>query len=97
MGYDSSSKGYKLYNRNSGKIVIICDMEFKEEDYWDWSVQEDKYDFLPYFEEEDEMEQPVIEEHITPTASPTQRLDETSSTERRPRLRRIEETYEGTI
>ncbi|XP_050896146.1 uncharacterized protein LOC127102864 [Lathyrus oleraceus] len=49
VGYDSSSKGYKLYNPNSGKIVISRDMEFAEEDCWDLSVQEDRYDFLPYF------------------------------------------------
>ena len=61
VGYDSSSKGYKLYNPNSGKIVISRDVEFEEEDCWDWSLQEDRYDFLPYFEEEDEMEQPMIE------------------------------------
>ncbi|KAI5385121.1 hypothetical protein KIW84_071928 [Lathyrus oleraceus] len=47
--------------------------------------------------EEDEMEQPMIEENITPPASPTPRLDETSSSERTPRLRSIEELYEGTI
>ncbi|KAI5403083.1 hypothetical protein KIW84_050608 [Lathyrus oleraceus] len=56
----------------------------KEEFCWDWSVQEDMYDFLPYFEEEDGMEQPMIEEHITPTASLKPRLDETSSSERTP-------------
>ena len=96
VGYDSSSKGYKLYNPNSGKIVISRDVEFEEEDCWDWSSQEEKYDFLPYFEEEDEMEQPMIEEHITAPASPTPRLDETSSSERTPRLRSIEELYEVT-
>ena len=71
-------------------------MEFEEEDCWDWSPQEDRYDFLPYFEEEDEMEQPMIEENIRPSASPTPRLDETSSSERTPRLRSIEELYEVT-
>lgn len=96
VGYDSRSKGYKLYNPNSRKIVISRDVEFDEEDCWDWSVQEDKYDFLPYFEEDDEIEQPIIEEHITPPASPTPRLDETSSSERTPRLRSIEEIYEVT-
>ncbi|KAI5435945.1 hypothetical protein KIW84_022391 [Lathyrus oleraceus] len=65
----------------------------KEEDCWDYSVQEDMYDFLPYFEEEDEMEQSMIDEHITPPASPLPRLDETSSSERTPQLRSIEELY----
>ncbi|KAI5397503.1 hypothetical protein KIW84_063356 [Lathyrus oleraceus] len=52
------------------------------------------YDFLPYVDDEDEMEQPNIEEHITPPASPTPRLDETSSSERTPQLRSITELYE---
>jgi transposase InsO family protein len=38
IGYDSSSKGYKLYNPNFGKIVISRDVEFGEEDFWDWST-----------------------------------------------------------
>ncbi|KAI5403176.1 hypothetical protein KIW84_050671 [Lathyrus oleraceus] len=98
VGDDSSSKRYKLYNQNSGKISINRGVEFGEEDFWDWSVQKDMYDFLPYFEEEEEegMEQPMIEEHITPLASPTQRLDEISSSERTPRLRIVEELYEET-
>ncbi|KAI5448341.1 hypothetical protein KIW84_015677 [Lathyrus oleraceus] len=96
VGYDSSSKRYKLYNPNSGKNVISRDVEFEEEYCWDWSVQEDRYDILPYFKEEEEMEQPMIEEHITPSASATPRLDETSSSERTPQLRSIEELYEVT-
>jgi len=39
IGYDSSSKGCKLYNPNSEKIVISRDVEFDEEDFWDWSTQ----------------------------------------------------------
>jgi hypothetical protein len=55
IGYDSSSKGYKLYNPNSGKMVISRDAEFDEEDFWDWSTQEEeKYDFFPFLEEEEE-------------------------------------------
>ncbi|KAI5441334.1 Chitin synthase 4 [Lathyrus oleraceus] len=36
----------------------------------------------------------MIEENISPPVSPTPRLDETSSSERTPRLRSIEELYE---
>jgi transposase InsO family protein len=50
IGYDSSSIGYKLYNPNFGKIVISRDVEFDEEDFWDWSTQEEeKYDFFPHY------------------------------------------------
>jgi hypothetical protein len=69
IGYDSSSKGYKLYNQNYNKIVISRDMEFDEEDFWDWSIQEEeKYDLFPFLEEEEESRN---EEFITPSPSPT--------------------------
>ena len=51
VGYDSSSKGYKLYNPNNGKI-ISRDVKFNEE-VWDWSVQEDEYETLPLNEEKE--------------------------------------------
>ncbi|KAI5399125.1 hypothetical protein KIW84_064486 [Lathyrus oleraceus] len=43
------------------------------------------------------MKQPMIEENITPPTSLTPRWDETSSSERTPRLRSIEELYEGLV
>lgn len=41
VGYDLSSKGYKIYNPNSRKIVISHDVECEEENCWDMSVQEE--------------------------------------------------------
>jgi len=35
IGYDSNSKGYKLYNPNSGKTIINQDVIFNEEVEWD--------------------------------------------------------------
>jgi hypothetical protein len=53
IGYDANSKGCKLYNPSSDKIVISRDVEFDEEDFWEWSTQEEeKYDFFPFLEEE---------------------------------------------
>ena len=31
VGYDSNSKGYKLYNPSNGKVVVSRDVEFDEE------------------------------------------------------------------
>lgn len=36
IGYDSNSKGYKLYNPNSRKTIINQDVIFNEEVEWDW-------------------------------------------------------------
>ena len=44
---DPSSKGYKLKNPNTGKLIVNRDVEFEEEGMWDWSTQEEEnYDFL---------------------------------------------------
>lgn len=71
-GYDTYSKGYKLYNPKNGKIVINHDVEFDEESSWDWDVQEENYEFFPYFDEEKEhpMIEQVTKEQATPPASP---------------------------
>ena len=31
IGYDLSSKGYKLYNPSTGKVIVSQDVEFDEE------------------------------------------------------------------
>ena len=54
--YDPSSKGYKLKNLNTGKLIVNWDVEFDEEGIWDWSTQEEeKYDFFPLLEEEEQL------------------------------------------
>nr|GFC61754.1 retrovirus-related Pol polyprotein from transposon TNT 1-94 [Tanacetum cinerariifolium] len=54
VGYDKQSKGYKLYNPVTRKVVVSIDVEFDEEGSWDWSFQESKrYDFLPMTDEEE--------------------------------------------
>nr|GEV87406.1 NB-ARC domains-containing protein [Tanacetum cinerariifolium] len=42
VGYDKQSKGFKLYNPVTRKVVVSRDVEFDEEGSWDWSVQESK-------------------------------------------------------
>lgn len=39
IGYNSNSKGYKLYNLNNKNIIISKNIEFNEE-VWDWNAQE---------------------------------------------------------
>ncbi|KAM1362542.1 hypothetical protein ACFX13_028188 [Malus domestica] len=76
IGYDSNSKGYKLYNPNNGKLVISRDVTFDEEGEWDFCSHAGDLHFFPQFEEENEqgmMEQAreVQQESTTPLASPT--------------------------
>ena len=71
IGYDLNSKGYKLYNSSTRKVIISWDVEFDEESTWDWSTQEEeKYDFFRLSEEEDQVNE-VHEEPTTPPPSPT--------------------------
>ncbi|KAJ4723526.1 Retrovirus-related Pol polyprotein from transposon TNT 1-94 [Melia azedarach] len=73
IGYDSSSKGYKLYNPNNKKIVISRDVIFDEEGEWDFGPDVDDFNFFPLFEEEPIMEQAgdAREEPTTPHTPPT--------------------------
>ncbi|GKV02915.1 hypothetical protein SLEP1_g15292 [Rubroshorea leprosula] len=67
VGYDSRTKGYRLYNLDGSKAVISRDVDFDEEAMWDWKSQEENYEFLPSFAEEDDEEE--RQEIITPLAS----------------------------
>ncbi|GKA50384.1 retrovirus-related pol polyprotein from transposon TNT 1-94, partial [Tanacetum coccineum] len=96
VGYDKQSKGYKLYNPVTRKVVVSRDVEFEEEGSWDWSIEEnERYDFLPMTgveetcESGEEVQQP---ESLTPT--PTQ--DSPSSlSEGEPKARSLQELYEA--
>lgn len=40
LGYSSSSKGYRVYNLQTNKILVSSDVEIDEEAYWDWEKEE---------------------------------------------------------
>lgn len=88
-----------MYNPNKEKIIISRDVEFDEEGAWDWGIQEEDYDFLPFFEEE-EQENREQQELTSPSLSPTHgdasqsSSQGKSSSERTPRMRSLEELYE---
>ncbi|GKA13910.1 retrovirus-related pol polyprotein from transposon TNT 1-94 [Tanacetum coccineum] len=95
VGYDKQSKGYKLYNPVTRKVVVSRDVDFGKEGSWDWSIEEnERYDFIPMTDEEetgesgDEVQQPEI---LTPTQdSPL------SSSEGEPKTISLQELYEVT-
>ena len=40
VGYDDKSKAYRLYNPAENKVVISRDVQFDEENKWEWSQEE---------------------------------------------------------
>ncbi|CAL9001551.1 unnamed protein product [Prunus brigantina] len=40
--YGSCEKGYRLYNIETGKVIISRDVVFNEDACWDWNTQEEK-------------------------------------------------------
>ena len=98
IGYDKRSKGYKLYNPITKKIVVSRDVRFNEEEAWNWSKKEDEgSNSTPLFEETNEEVREPVSPPLSP--SPTQPSNQdlsTSSSERTPRFRSLREIYEVT-
>ncbi|KAK3042430.1 hypothetical protein RJ639_000154 [Escallonia herrerae] len=94
IGYDQSSKGYKLYNPSNGKIVISRDVEFDEESSWEWKIQNEDYNYNPFFDDEEEMMQPTTPPPTPPPQNP--QVEEVSSSERPVRYRNLRDIYGAT-
>jgi hypothetical protein len=54
IGYDASSKGYKLYNSVTKKTIVSRDVVFDEEALWNWNDEQEDYKFLFFPDERDE-------------------------------------------
>ncbi|GJT82606.1 retrovirus-related pol polyprotein from transposon TNT 1-94 [Tanacetum coccineum] len=98
VGCDKQSKGYKLYNPVTRKVVVSRDVEFKKEGSWDWSIKEnERYDFLPMTDEEETCESgDEVQQPESPTLTPTQDSP-LSSSEGEPKTRSLQELYEEEI
>ncbi|GAU34810.1 hypothetical protein TSUD_394360 [Trifolium subterraneum] len=72
IGYDGNSKGYKLYNPDTGKTIISRNVVFDEEGEWDWRSSNEDCNFFPEFEEEASREvQQVPNSPTSPTSEDT--------------------------
>ncbi|GAU31151.1 hypothetical protein TSUD_315750 [Trifolium subterraneum] len=93
IGYDGNSKGYKLYNPDTGKTIISRNVVFDEEGEWDWTWRSSNEDcnFFPEFEEEASRE--VQQVPNSPT-SPTS--EDTGSERIVTRTRSLHDLYENT-
>jgi len=68
IGYDSRSKGYKLYNPINGKVIISRDVVFDEEDSWAWDISSNEETVsFPLVDGEPNQ---VTREDLTPPTSP---------------------------
>ena len=87
VGYDKQSKGYKLYNPNTRKVIVRRDVEFDEEGLWDWNINNNEgYEFLLIINEGEEACH--TSEDVRPPSSPTLTPDSAaSSTEASPKMR----------
>jgi hypothetical protein len=91
VGYDQSSKGYKLYNPDNNKIVISRDVVFDEEGEWDFGTHKKEYSFFPEFEEEASKEVQQV------PSSPTSPASEDTGSERiTTRTRSLQDLYDNT-
>ncbi|KAG6402911.1 hypothetical protein SASPL_135125 [Salvia splendens] len=71
IGYDSNTKGYKLYDPTSQKTMISRDVEFDEEGVWDFGSDNDTTSIPPFGDPRiDEQIREEQQEQTTPPASP---------------------------
>ncbi|XP_038895800.1 uncharacterized protein LOC120083966 [Benincasa hispida] len=68
VGYDASSKSYKLYNHATEKTVVSRDVVFNEEVTWNWNDELKDYKFLLFLNDDDESSD--IASPSTPSMSP---------------------------
>lgn len=56
LGYNEESKGYKMINPTTKKVIISRDVVFEEEESWDWgrTEEEARNDILDWGEASDE-------------------------------------------
>lgn len=47
IGYSSMSKGYRLYNLKTNKVIISRDVVFDEKTYWNWEEDKMKEKIVP--------------------------------------------------
>ncbi|CAL9094302.1 unnamed protein product, partial [Musa textilis] len=67
LGYAENSSGYKLYNPITNKVVMSRDVEFDEQQIWNWKNDEQHKKAIT--SEEDEIIQGNTEEAL-PESSP---------------------------
>lgn len=100
LGYSTESKGYRIYNLKTKKIVISRDVEFDERATWDWEKEEiiKKTIMVPRRQNtsNDQVQEPEEVETPRGSNSPGDETNEEESSPESPprRTRTLEDIYE---
>lgn len=81
IGYDLSSKDYKLYNPVNQKIINSKNFIFEEDKAWDWTEKEKEYTFFPHSGTSQKSQETLESEA---PQSPTQSSESSSASEDEP-------------
>ncbi|KAG6385237.1 hypothetical protein SASPL_154067 [Salvia splendens] len=101
IGYDSNTKGYKLYDPTSQKTMISRDVEFDEEGVWDFGSDNDTTSIPPFGDPRiDKQIRGEQQEQTTPPASSATSVGESPpsflSERATQRARNLAEVYDDT-
>ena len=102
MGYSTQSKGYRLYNLKTNKLIISRDVLFDEKASWDWKGKQVQNEGSPMYgelenEQSDDDEEVDVPNQMSPSASSHSSPSNSSSSSpsSTPRkMRSLEDVYE---
>ena len=104
IGYSNQSKAYKLYKPETKKVIISRDVEFKEKEAWDGSIDKTISIEIPVPQEDDEVEDQITQGgqqgsqiislvRSTPIRSPRNSIEGESSNQTTPNYQSSGESY----
>jgi hypothetical protein len=81
LGYSSQSKGYRVYNIETGKISVSRDVKIDENAQWNWEEAEPQQQsvLLPIVQQNTPTAVPEIQPHVTESSSSNDGPSESSS------------------
>jgi len=104
IGYSDQSKGYRVYNLKTKKLMISRDVKFDEDAAWNWDEEkiEKKYVNLPDIPHAREESTPQEEggtsdsstQEVTPSSSPNPAQEESTSESPILRVKSLRKVYE---
>ncbi|CAM8990990.1 unnamed protein product [Rhodiola kirilowii] len=81
IGYSADTKGYKCYDPNTGELIVSRDVQFAEDEAWDWSQTDAR-------EPRVDIEEEPTEDRRAPVVDSPEKSTESKSSSLPPRQRR---------